>query len=71
MTKRRINFGAMLQGPGVNMNAWKHPSVPELSVIRGLDATLAVRGFTPHIICRHRQVLFMDPASRTSIALAD
>ncbi|HXZ03055.1 MAG TPA: LLM class flavin-dependent oxidoreductase [Stellaceae bacterium] len=27
MTKR-INFGVMLQGHGVNMNAWKHPSVP-------------------------------------------
>ena len=28
MSKRRINFGVMLQGPGVNMNAWKHRSVP-------------------------------------------
>lgn len=28
MAKRRINFGVMLQGPGINMNAWKHPSVP-------------------------------------------
>lgn len=28
MSKRRIRFGVMLQGPGVNMNAWKHPSVP-------------------------------------------
>jgi FMN-dependent oxidoreductase (nitrilotriacetate monooxygenase family) len=28
MSKRRINFGVMLQGAGVNMNAWKHPSVP-------------------------------------------
>ena len=28
MTKRRIHFGLMLQGAGVNMNAWKHPSVP-------------------------------------------
>jgi FMN-dependent oxidoreductase (nitrilotriacetate monooxygenase family) len=28
MMKRRINFGLMLQGPGINMNAWKHPSVP-------------------------------------------
>jgi FMN-dependent oxidoreductase (nitrilotriacetate monooxygenase family) len=26
--KQRIHFGVMLQGPGVNMNAWKHPSVP-------------------------------------------
>jgi len=43
----------------------------ELSVIRGLDATLALRGFTPHIICRRWQVLFMDPASPTSVALAD
>ncbi len=33
MTKRRINFGIMLQGPGVNMNAWKHPSVPADSSI--------------------------------------
>jgi hypothetical protein len=41
----------------------------ELSVIRGLDATLALRGFTPHIICRRWQVLFMDPASPTSICL--
>jgi hypothetical protein len=43
----------------------------ELSVIRGPDATLALRGFTPHIICRRWQVLFMDPASPTSVALAD
>ncbi|MFL6622573.1 MAG: LLM class flavin-dependent oxidoreductase [Sulfurifustaceae bacterium] len=28
MSKRRINFGVMLQGPGINMNAWRHPSVP-------------------------------------------
>jgi FMN-dependent oxidoreductase (nitrilotriacetate monooxygenase family) len=28
MSKRRINFGIMLQGAGTNMNAWKHPSVP-------------------------------------------
>jgi FMN-dependent oxidoreductase (nitrilotriacetate monooxygenase family) len=28
LTKRRINFGIMLQGAGVNMNSWKHPSVP-------------------------------------------
>jgi len=28
MTKPRINFGIFIQGPGVNMNAWKHPSVP-------------------------------------------
>ena len=28
MSKRRINFGLMLQGPGINVNAWKHPSVP-------------------------------------------
>lgn len=28
MRKRRIHFGVMLQGAGVNMNAWKHPSVP-------------------------------------------
>jgi FMN-dependent oxidoreductase (nitrilotriacetate monooxygenase family) len=28
MTKRRINFGLMLQGAGINMNAWRHPSVP-------------------------------------------
>lgn len=28
MNKRRINFGVMLQGPGCNVNAWKHPSVP-------------------------------------------
>lgn len=28
MSKRRIHFGVMLQGAGVNMNAWKHPSVP-------------------------------------------
>jgi FMN-dependent oxidoreductase (nitrilotriacetate monooxygenase family) len=28
MSKRRISFGVMLQGPGINMNAWKHPSVP-------------------------------------------
>jgi FMN-dependent oxidoreductase (nitrilotriacetate monooxygenase family) len=33
MTKRRINFGVMLQGSGVNMNAWKHPSVPADSSI--------------------------------------
>jgi hypothetical protein len=32
---------------------------------------LALRGFTPHIICRRWQVLFMDPASPTSVALAD
>ena len=32
----------------------------ELSVIGGLDATLALRGFTPHIICRHWQVLFRE-----------
>jgi FMN-dependent oxidoreductase (nitrilotriacetate monooxygenase family) len=28
MSKRRIPFGLMLQGPGGHMNAWKHPSVP-------------------------------------------
>lgn len=28
MNKRRINFGVMLQGPGINVNAWRHPSVP-------------------------------------------
>ncbi|HEX3683604.1 MAG TPA: LLM class flavin-dependent oxidoreductase [Bryobacteraceae bacterium] len=28
MSKRRINFGIMLQGAGINMNSWKHPSVP-------------------------------------------
>ncbi|MBU9379929.1 LLM class flavin-dependent oxidoreductase [Burkholderia gladioli] len=26
--KRKINFGVLIQGPGANMNAWKHPSVP-------------------------------------------
>jgi len=28
MTKKHINFGVLIQGPGANMNAWKHPSVP-------------------------------------------
>ncbi|MCE6078054.1 LLM class flavin-dependent oxidoreductase [Agrobacterium vitis] len=28
MTKKSINFGIMLHGPGGHMNAWKHPSVP-------------------------------------------
>ncbi|MFB9981325.1 LLM class flavin-dependent oxidoreductase [Mesorhizobium kowhaii] len=28
MSKRRIPFGLMLQGPGGHMNSWKHPSVP-------------------------------------------
>ncbi|WP_186133112.1 LLM class flavin-dependent oxidoreductase [Burkholderia gladioli] len=26
--QRKINFGVLIQGPGANMNAWKHPSVP-------------------------------------------
>lgn len=28
MSRKRIPFGVMLQGPGGHMNAWKHPSVP-------------------------------------------
>ncbi|WP_429922971.1 LLM class flavin-dependent oxidoreductase [Agrobacterium vitis] len=28
MSKKSINFGVMLHGPGGHMNAWKHPSVP-------------------------------------------
>lgn len=28
MTKKNVNFGIMLQGPGGHMNAWKHPSGP-------------------------------------------
>ncbi|RJG40542.1 LLM class flavin-dependent oxidoreductase [Mesorhizobium sp. DCY119] len=28
MSKQRIPFGVMLQGPGGHMNSWKHPSVP-------------------------------------------
>lgn len=28
MSKKSINFGIMLHGPGGHMNAWKHPSVP-------------------------------------------
>ena len=28
MKAKRIHFGVMLQGAGVNMNAWRHPSVP-------------------------------------------
>ncbi|MEI2387594.1 LLM class flavin-dependent oxidoreductase [Breoghania sp. JC706] len=28
MSSKRIHFGVMLQGAGVNMNAWRHPSVP-------------------------------------------
>lgn len=28
MGKPRINFGVMLQGAGINMNAWRHTSVP-------------------------------------------
>ncbi|CEJ12470.1 Putative monooxygenase MoxC [bacterium YEK0313] len=28
MTKRKISFGIMLQGPGGHMNAWRHPSSP-------------------------------------------
>ena len=41
----------------------------ELSVIRGMNATLALRGFTPHI---HLPALagLVDPASPTPVALA-
>ncbi|MVA26184.1 LLM class flavin-dependent oxidoreductase [Agrobacterium vitis] len=28
MSKKSINFGVMLHGPGGHMNAWKHPGVP-------------------------------------------
>jgi FMN-dependent oxidoreductase (nitrilotriacetate monooxygenase family) len=28
MFNKKINFGVLLQGPGANRNAWKHPSVP-------------------------------------------
>ncbi|MBA3772491.1 MAG: LLM class flavin-dependent oxidoreductase [Ramlibacter sp.] len=28
MTNKKINFGVLLQGPGANRNAWRHPSVP-------------------------------------------
>lgn len=28
MTKTRLTFGLMLQGPGSHMNAWRHPSNP-------------------------------------------
>lgn len=28
MVNKKINFGVLLQGPGANRNAWKHPSVP-------------------------------------------
>ena len=28
MTRRKISFGIMLQGPGGHMNSWRHPSSP-------------------------------------------
>jgi FMN-dependent oxidoreductase (nitrilotriacetate monooxygenase family) len=28
MTNKKINFGVVLQGPGANRNAWRHPTVP-------------------------------------------
>ncbi|MGS0977890.1 LLM class flavin-dependent oxidoreductase [Burkholderia glumae] len=28
MQNKRIHLGVLIQGPGANMNAWKHPSVP-------------------------------------------
>ncbi|CAD5291135.1 Putative monooxygenase MoxC (fragment) [Bosea sp. 62] len=28
MSKTRLTFGLMLQGPGSHMNAWRHPSNP-------------------------------------------
>ncbi|MES2937610.1 MAG: LLM class flavin-dependent oxidoreductase [Pseudomonadota bacterium] len=28
MASKKMNFGVLLQGPGANRNAWRHPSVP-------------------------------------------
>lgn len=28
MTRKKINFGVMLHGPGGHMNAWRHPKSP-------------------------------------------
>lgn len=28
MTRKKIRFGIMLQGPGGHMNAWRHPKKP-------------------------------------------
>jgi alkanesulfonate monooxygenase SsuD/methylene tetrahydromethanopterin reductase-like flavin-dependent oxidoreductase (luciferase family) len=28
MTRKKIRFGIMLQGPGGHMNAWRHPKSP-------------------------------------------
>lgn len=34
MANRKIHFGVLLQGPGANRNAWRHPSVPPDASVR-------------------------------------